>query len=95
MAAGVVEAAVDAFGGVDVLINNAGIIQQADFVDFPEDAFDRILRINLKAAFLVGQAVAHRRMITQGRGGSIINMSSVNANLAIPNAVGYAVSRAA
>ena len=92
MAAAIVEAAVARFGGVDVLVNNAGIIEQADFVDFPEDAFDRILRINLKAAFLVGQAVA-RRMITQGRGGAIINMSSVNANLAIPNAVGYAVSK--
>lgn len=92
MAGAVVAAAVAAFGGVDVLVNNAGVIEQAPFVDFKEDVFDRIQRINLKAPFLIGQATA-RQMIAQGRGGSIINMSSVNAVLAIPNALGYAVSK--
>lgn len=92
MAADLVAAAVTAFGGVDVLINNAGVIHQASFVDFPEEAFDRVLRINLKAPFLVGQAAA-RQMIAQGRGGSIVNMSSVNALLALPNAVAYSVSK--
>jgi glucose 1-dehydrogenase len=92
MAADLVAAAVTAFGGVDVLINNAGIIHQASFVDFPEEAFDRVLRINLKAPFLIGQVVA-RQMIAQGRGGSIINLSSVNALLALPNAVAYSVSK--
>ncbi len=92
MAADLIDAAVSAFGGVDVLINNAGVIHQASFVDFPEDAFDRVLRVNLKAPFLIGQAAA-RQMISQGRGGSIINMSSVNAHLALPNAVAYSVSK--
>ncbi|MGE0313014.1 MAG: SDR family NAD(P)-dependent oxidoreductase [Lautropia sp.] len=92
MAAAIVDAAVDAFGGLDVVVNNAGIIHQADFVDFPEDVFDRVQRVNLKAPFLIGQAAA-RRMIAQGRGGAIVNMSSVNAELAIPNSVAYAVSK--
>jgi len=92
MAAEIVEAACSAFGSVDIVVNNAGVIHLADFVDFPEDAFDRTQRINLKAPFLIGQAAA-RRMIAQRRGGSIINMSSVNAELAIPNAVAYAVSK--
>ncbi|TCR62973.1 SDR family oxidoreductase [Bosea sp. BK604] len=92
MAKEIVDKASAEFGGVDVLINNAGIIHQAEFVDFPEDVFDRIQRINLKAPFLLGQAVA-RAMIAQKRGGSIINMSSINAILAIPNSVGYAVSK--
>ena len=89
-----VDKAVEAFGRVDILVNNAGIIHLADFVDFPEEMFDRTQRINVKAAFLIGQAVA-RQMISQGDGGAVVNMSSVNANLAIPNAVAYAVSKGA
>ncbi|WP_164761974.1 MULTISPECIES: SDR family oxidoreductase [unclassified Mesorhizobium] len=92
MAADIVAKATERFGGVDVLINNAGIIHLDDFVDFPEEAFDLVQRINLKAPFLLGQAAA-RAMIAQGRGGSIINMSSINAILAIPNSVAYAVSK--
>lgn len=92
MAAEIVQTACSAFGGVDILVNNAGVIHLADFIDFPEDAFDRVQRVNLKAPFLIGQAVA-RQMIAQQRGGSIINMSSVNAELAIPNTVAYAVSK--
>ncbi|MFD1343171.1 SDR family NAD(P)-dependent oxidoreductase [Litorisediminicola beolgyonensis] len=87
-----IAAAEVAMGGIDVLINNAGVIHQADFVDFPEEAFDRTLAVNLKAPFLLGQAAA-RAMIAAGKGGAIINMSSVNAELAIPNAVAYACSK--
>lgn len=92
MAAAMVAAARQRFGGVDVLVNNAGIIHLDDFVDFPEEAFDRTQRINLKAPFLIGQAVA-RTMIEQGRGGAIVNMSSINALLANPRSVAYAVSK--
>lgn len=83
---------VKVFGSVDVLINNAGVIHTADFLDFPEDAFDRTLSINLRTPFLLGQAVA-RQMVAQKKPGSIVNMSSVNAELAIPNAVAYSVSK--
>jgi glucose 1-dehydrogenase len=88
----IVAEAVNRFGSLDILINNAGIIHLAEFVDFPEDAFDRVQRVNLKAPFLIGQSAA-RQMIAQGRGGAIINMSSINAILAIPNSVAYAVSK--
>lgn len=91
-AADMVEAARQRFGGLDILVNNAGVIHLDDFVDFPEDAFDRAQRVNLKAPFLIGQAVA-RLMIEQGRGGAIINMSSINAVLANPRSVAYAVSK--
>ncbi|MES2743381.1 MAG: SDR family oxidoreductase [Pseudomonadota bacterium] len=79
------------FGRVDILINNAGVTHAADFLDLTEDDFDRVVRINLKSMFLCGQAAA-REMVKQGRG-CIINMSSVNAELAIPNQVPYVVSK--
>jgi glucose 1-dehydrogenase len=80
------------FGRIDVLVNNAGVTHAADFLDLDEDDFDRVLRINLKSMFLCGQAVA-RAMVANGWQGSIINMSSVNAELAIPNQVPYVVSK--
>ena len=81
-----------AFGRVDILINNAGVTHACDFLDLAEEDFERVLAINLKSMFLCGQAVA-REMVKQGQGGSIINMSSVNAELAIPNQVPYVVSK--
>ncbi|MET0268218.1 MAG: SDR family oxidoreductase [Duganella sp.] len=88
-----VAATLAAFGRIDILINNAGVTHAADFLDVAEEDFDRVLRINLKSMFLCGQAVA-RQMVTQ-QSGAIINMSSVNAELAIPNQVPYVVSKGA
>jgi glucose 1-dehydrogenase len=82
-----------AFGRLDVLINNAGIIRTADFLDISEEDFDAVLRVNLKGVFLVGQAAA-RVMARQGRG-AIVNMSSANAVVAIPNQVPYVTSKGA
>ncbi|WP_295998081.1 SDR family NAD(P)-dependent oxidoreductase [Rugamonas sp.] len=86
-----VAATMAAFGRIDILINNAGVTHAADFLDLTEDDFDRVLRINLKSMFLCGQAAA-REMVKQ-QSGCIINMSSVNAELAIPNQVPYVVSK--
>jgi len=84
------------FGGVDILVNNAGMVHGADFLDLEEADFDRVLRTNLKGAFLVGQSAA-RRMVAQVNAGkppgAIINMSSINAVVAIPNQVPYCVSK--
>jgi glucose 1-dehydrogenase len=85
-----------AFGDLDILVNNAGIIHGADFLELAEADFDRVLRVNLKGAFLVGQAAA-RRMVTQVKAGkppgSIINISSINAVVAIANHTPYCVSK--
>jgi NAD(P)-dependent dehydrogenase (short-subunit alcohol dehydrogenase family) len=82
---------VAAFGRIDVLVNNAGIFKAAEFLDVTEADFDAVLRVNLKGAFLVGQAVA-REMVKAGKG-SIVNMSSVNGVLAIPTISSYNVSK--
>jgi NAD(P)-dependent dehydrogenase (short-subunit alcohol dehydrogenase family) len=91
-----VNAVVDAYGALDFLINNAGIVHAADFLELREEDFERVLAVNLKGAFLMGQAAA-RQMVAQveaGRpAGAIVNMSSVNAVLAIANQVPYAVSK--
>jgi NAD(P)-dependent dehydrogenase (short-subunit alcohol dehydrogenase family) len=82
----------ETFGRIDILVSNAGITSLADFLDVTEEQYDRVLRVNLKSQFLCGQAAA-RQMVRQGGGGVIINMSSVNAVLAIPNQVPYVVSK--
>ncbi|SEE30826.1 glucose 1-dehydrogenase [Rhizobiales bacterium GAS191] len=83
---------VESFGRIDIFISNAGITCLADFLDVTEEDYDRVLRVNLKSQFLCGQAAA-RQMVSQGSGGVIINMSSVNAVLAIADQVPYVVSK--
>lgn len=78
-------------GRIDVLVNNAGIFRAADFLEVTEEDFDAVLRVNLKGAFLMGQAAA--RAMADAGGGSIVNMSSVNGVLAIPNIASYNVSK--
>ena len=85
-------ATLQAFGRVDALINNAGIFKAANFLDITEADWDAVIDVNLKGAFLVGQAVA-RAMVAGGHGGTIVNMSSVNGVLAIPSIASYNVSK--
>jgi glucose 1-dehydrogenase len=80
-----------ALGPVDGLVNNAGIFKAADFLDITEADWDAVLDVNLKGAFLVGQALA-RGMVARGRG-AIVNMSSVNGRLAIPTIASYNASK--
>ncbi|MCM5570261.1 SDR family oxidoreductase [Burkholderiaceae bacterium FT117] len=92
--ASLVAAAVERFGRLDILVNNAGITHAASFLDLREEDFDRVMSVNLRAYFTVGQAAA-RQMVAQGSGGAIVNMSSVNAVLAIADQVPYVVSKGA
>lgn len=81
-----------AFGGVDVLVNNAGIAPKADILTLDEAQFDRVVAVNLRAAVFGTQAAA-RAMVAQGTGGVILNMSSVNAVLTIPALLAYNVAK--
>jgi NAD(P)-dependent dehydrogenase (short-subunit alcohol dehydrogenase family) len=84
--------AAEAYGGLDCVIANAGIVHACDFLELAEEDFDRVIRVNLKGVFLTGQAAA-RQMVAQGRAGTIINMSSVNAVMAIPAITPYVVAK--
>lgn len=74
----IVNAALEAFGKIDVLVANAGICPFHAFLDIPLEAFRRTMEVNLHGAFYVTQAVA-RQMEQQGRGGAIIATSSISA----------------
>jgi meso-butanediol dehydrogenase/(S,S)-butanediol dehydrogenase/diacetyl reductase len=80
-----------AFGQIDALVNNAGIIMVAPLVDFREEDFDRIIAVNLKGSFLCAQAVVPHMM--ERKTGRIINISSVAAKRPAPLQTAYAASK--
>jgi len=73
---GIVEQALKAFGKIDILINNAGIIRRADAVDFTEKDWDDVMNVNVKTVFFFSQAAA-RQFIRQGKGGKIVSVASL------------------
>jgi glucose 1-dehydrogenase len=87
-----VAAAVERFGGLDLMVANAAVQAEIHFLDLTEEEFDRVVRVNLKGAFLCGQTAA-RHMVETGRRGAIINLTSVNAVVAHPVLVHYAASK--
>ena len=76
--AALVKSVLDDYGRIDFLFNNAGMIHRAPAESFPLDKWEAMIKVNLTGPFLLSQAVA-RHMIAQGRGGSIVNTSSLIA----------------
>src|SRR5438094_582909 len=91
---GAVAAAVERFGGVDVLVNNVGGTFRAAFLETSEKGWDALVRANLKTVLHCTRAVAPR-MIARGRGGSIINIVSIESERAAPLYAVYAACKAA
>ncbi|GAA4568368.1 SDR family oxidoreductase [Micromonospora coerulea] len=79
------------FGGVDVVVNSAGIMILAPLADFDLDAFDRIQRVNVRGTFVVDQQAARRLRA----GGAIINLSTSVLGLALPTYAAYIASKGA
>lgn len=83
-----------AFGPVDILVNNAGIAATRPFLDHTAEDWDQVMAVDLRGAFVMGQAVA-RRMVAAGNGGSIVNIASILAERVIPGVAGYSAAKAA
>ena len=82
-----------AWGQVDILINAPGINSATPFFEITEDEYEKILKINLKSMFLACQ-IYGKRMVDQGRGGSIINISSVSSGPPLSRVFTYSLSKA-
>ena len=87
-----VDRAYQAFGRVEMLVNNAGIYERIPFRDLTEADWDRVFNVNLKGVFLCSHAVG-TRMVEQGSG-RIINIASIGGLKAFPDSTPYCVSKA-
>lgn len=92
----IVSAALDKFGRIDVLVNNAGVAPTVrnDILEMTEESMDRLLGINLKGTFFLSQRVANA-MIGGGFGQAIINITSMSAYTSSTNRGEYCISKAA
>jgi glucose 1-dehydrogenase len=87
-----IDSVVAEFGSLDIFVNNAGIEKKVPFVDVPLDLWQRVIAVNLTGPFLCAQAAA-RQMIKQGKGGRIVNISSVHEDLPMPTNLPYCASK--
>jgi 3-oxoacyl-[acyl-carrier protein] reductase len=80
------------FGEIHILVNDAGVGAKGEAINLEEEEWERVLNTNLKGCFLCCREVA-RRMIAQGKGGKIVNISSIHAKLSGPRGSAYSASK--
>jgi glucose 1-dehydrogenase len=83
---------VEQFGGVNIMVNNAGIQTRTSLLETTEEQYDKVMAVNLKSA-VFGTQFAAQQMIKQGGGGRIINISSVHEDWPMPGNTPYCVSK--
>ncbi len=82
----------DKFGGIDLLVNNAGVLTVADTVNLTLDAWNRVLAVNTTGVFLMSRAVV-RKMIEQQQAGSIVSIASIAGKRGDPGLAHYSASK--
>ena len=87
-----VDTAVEKFGRVDIMVNNAGVETRTSVLDTTEAQYEKVMEINLKSAFF-GTQIAAKQMIAQGDGGRIINITSVHEDWPMPGNTPYCLSK--
>jgi len=87
-----VATAIDTYGRLDVLVNNAGIETRQSLLETTEEDFEKVMAVNLKSAFFATQAAA-KQFISQGGGGLVLNISSVHEDWPMPGNIAYCISK--
>ena len=87
-----IDATVNAFGRLDIMVNNAGIETRTSLLETTEEQYETVMHVNLKSAFF-GTQLAARQMIKQGGGGHIINITSVHEDWPMPGNIAYCLSK--
>jgi glucose 1-dehydrogenase len=89
---GMVEEAVSKFGGLDILVSNAGFEIKKPFLEVTDEEWNRVVGVNLYGSFLTSQ-IAARQMVKQGHGGKLVFISSVHEDIPFPEYTAYCASK--